>query len=88
MSVKNLASPGPDRIKSEHLKYLPPVLITLERLLTRYLTECKVPKQWKTSKTVLWYKKGDPHEIGSYRPICLLLLRADWTIQSTSSSQE
>ncbi|KAK6767156.1 hypothetical protein RB195_026466 [Necator americanus] len=31
-----------------------------------------VPKQWKTSKTVLLYKKGDPHDIGNYRPICLL----------------
>ncbi|KAK6762364.1 hypothetical protein RB195_023180 [Necator americanus] len=41
-------------------------------LFTRYLSECKVPKQWKTSKTVLLYKKGDPHDIGNYRPICLL----------------
>ncbi|KAK6739357.1 hypothetical protein RB195_021030 [Necator americanus] len=31
-----------------------------------------VPKQWKTSKTVLLYKKVDPHDIGNYRPICLL----------------
>ncbi|KAK6764893.1 hypothetical protein RB195_025000 [Necator americanus] len=31
-----------------------------------------VPKQWETSKTVLLYKKGDPHDIGNYRPICLL----------------
>ncbi|KAK6752533.1 hypothetical protein RB195_003760 [Necator americanus] len=31
-----------------------------------------VPKQWKISKTVLLYKKGDPHDIGNYRPICLL----------------
>ncbi|KAK6752534.1 hypothetical protein RB195_003760 [Necator americanus] len=42
------------------------------RLFTRYLSECKVPKQWKISKTVLLYKKGDPHDIGNYRPICLL----------------
>ncbi|KAK6726467.1 hypothetical protein RB195_004658 [Necator americanus] len=51
----------------------PPVLInTLARLFTRYMSECKVPKQWKTSKTVLLCKKGDPHNIGKYRPICLL----------------
>ncbi|KAK6735633.1 hypothetical protein RB195_018695 [Necator americanus] len=65
--------PGPDRIRLEYLKNLPPVLInTLAKLFTRYLSECKVPKQWKTSKTVLLYKKGDPHKIGNYRPICLL----------------
>ncbi|KAK6749192.1 hypothetical protein RB195_001658 [Necator americanus] len=72
-SVRNRTAPGPDRIRPEHLKNLPPVLInTLARLFTRYLSECKVPQQWKTSKTVLLYKKGDPHDIGNYRPICLL----------------
>ena len=60
-SVRNRTAAGPDRIKPEHLKNLPPVLInTLARLFTRYLAECKVPKQWKTSKTVLLYEKGDP----------------------------
>ncbi|KAK6758218.1 hypothetical protein RB195_015814 [Necator americanus] len=73
MSVRNRTAPGPDRIRPQHLKSLSPVLInTLARLFTRYLSECKVPKQWKTSKTVLLYKKGDPHDLGNYRPICLL----------------
>ncbi|VDP09963.1 unnamed protein product [Heligmosomoides polygyrus] len=59
------------RIRAEHLKDLPPTLAnTLARLFTRYLSECKVPSQWKTSKTVLLYKKGDVHDIGNYRPIC------------------
>ncbi|KAK6748895.1 hypothetical protein RB195_001489 [Necator americanus] len=73
MSVRNRMAPGPDRIRPEHLKSLPPVLInTLARLFTRYLSECKVVKQWKISKTVLLYKKGDLHDIGNCRPICLL----------------
>ncbi|KAK6739366.1 hypothetical protein RB195_021036 [Necator americanus] len=73
MSVRNRTAPCPDRIRAEHLKSLPPVLVnTLARFFTRYLSECKVPKHWKTSKTVLLYKKGDPHDIGNYRPICLL----------------
>ncbi|KAK6745021.1 hypothetical protein RB195_011624 [Necator americanus] len=55
MSVKNRISPGLDRMKPEHQKNLSPVLNTLARLLTRYLSECKVPKQWKISKTVLLY---------------------------------
>ncbi|KAK6763767.1 hypothetical protein RB195_024199 [Necator americanus] len=73
MSVRNRTAPGPDRIRPEQLKNLPPVIInTLAELFTRYLSECKVSKQWKTSKTVLLYKRGDPHDIGNYRPICLL----------------
>uniref|UniRef100_W6NH91 RNA-directed DNA polymerase (Reverse transcriptase) domain containing protein n=1 Tax=Haemonchus contortus TaxID=6289 RepID=W6NH91_HAECO len=72
-SMKNCTAPGPDRIKPEHLKSLPPIIVrTLARLFTRYLSECKVPTSWKTSKTVLLYKKGDPDDTGSYRPICLL----------------
>ncbi|KAE9412750.1 hypothetical protein Angca_007902, partial [Angiostrongylus cantonensis] len=72
-SVKNRTAPGTDKIRSEHLKNIPPVLVnTLARLFTRYLSERKVRTQWKTSKTVLLFKKGDLHDVGSYRPICLL----------------
>ncbi|KAE9414651.1 hypothetical protein Angca_008609, partial [Angiostrongylus cantonensis] len=72
-SVKNRTAPGPDRIRSKHLKHLPPVLVsTLARLFTRYLFKCKVPTQWKTSKTVLLFRKSNLHDIGSYRSVCLL----------------
>ncbi|KAE9413219.1 hypothetical protein Angca_010092, partial [Angiostrongylus cantonensis] len=72
-SVKKRRAPGPDRIRLEHLKNLPPVLVsTLARLFTHYLSECKVPTQCKTSETVLLFRKGDLHHIGNYRPICLL----------------
>ncbi|KAK6750419.1 hypothetical protein RB195_002413 [Necator americanus] len=60
-------------MRSENLKNLPPVLTnTLSGLFTRNLCECEFPKQWKTSETAVMYKKGDPHDITSYRPICLL----------------
>ncbi|KAE9414934.1 hypothetical protein Angca_007856, partial [Angiostrongylus cantonensis] len=72
-TVKNRTEPGPDRITSEHLKNLPSILVnTPARLFTRYLSECKFSTQWKTSKTVLLFKKGDLQDIGNYRPICLL----------------
>ncbi|KAE9414358.1 hypothetical protein Angca_005229, partial [Angiostrongylus cantonensis] len=74
-SVKNRTAPGPDRIRSEHLKNLTPVLVnTLARLFSRYLFERKIPTQWETSKTVLLFKNGDLHDIGNYRPICLLFV--------------
>uniref|UniRef100_A0A158PAX2 Endo/exonuclease/phosphatase domain-containing protein n=1 Tax=Angiostrongylus cantonensis TaxID=6313 RepID=A0A158PAX2_ANGCA len=63
-SVKSRTAPGPKRIRSKHLKNLPPVLVsTLARLFTRYLSECKVTAQKKTSKTVLLFKKGDLHDM-------------------------
>ncbi|KAE9414744.1 hypothetical protein Angca_006938, partial [Angiostrongylus cantonensis] len=72
-SVKSRTAPDPDKIRSEYLKNLPPVLVnTLAWLFTRYLFECKAHTQWKTSKTVLLFKKGDLHDLGNYRPICLL----------------
>nr|CDJ94758.1 RNA-directed DNA polymerase (reverse transcriptase) domain containing protein [Haemonchus contortus] len=72
-SMKICTAPGPDRIRPEHLNSIPPVIIkTLARLFTRYLSECQVPTSWKTSKTVLLYKKGDPNDIGDCRSICLL----------------
>ncbi|KAE9412159.1 hypothetical protein Angca_005538, partial [Angiostrongylus cantonensis] len=72
-SVKNRTAPGSNRIRSEHLKNLPPVLVnTLALLFTGYLSECKVPTQWKASKTVLLFKMGNLHDVGNYRPICLL----------------
>ncbi|KAE9415584.1 hypothetical protein Angca_009991, partial [Angiostrongylus cantonensis] len=72
LSVKNRTAPGPEMIRSEHLKNLTPILVsTLARLFTRFLSECKVPTQWKTSKTML-FKKGDLHDVGNYCLICLL----------------
>ncbi|KAE9420541.1 hypothetical protein Angca_003030, partial [Angiostrongylus cantonensis] len=72
-SVKNRTVPCPDMIRAEHLKNLIPVLInTLVPVFTLYLYESKVPTQWKTSKTVLLFKKGDLHDIGNFGPICLL----------------
>ncbi|KAK6743659.1 hypothetical protein RB195_010755 [Necator americanus] len=67
--------------KPEHLKNLPPVLInTLARIFTRYLSECKVPNSGRPARPCCCIK-GDPHDIGNYRPIA-------YCPSSTSSSQE
>jgi hypothetical protein len=31
----------------------------------------KIPASWKTSLTILLYKKGNPTELANYRPIAL-----------------
>ncbi|KAK6737651.1 hypothetical protein RB195_020018 [Necator americanus] len=59
MSARNLTAPGPDRIRPEQLKNLPPALInTLTRLFTRYLSECK---DWKV------LDEGQPCEQAGFR---------------------
>ncbi|KAK6765743.1 hypothetical protein RB195_025572 [Necator americanus] len=68
MSFQRLSHPKYDILS----KLLPVLINTLARVFTRYLSECKVPKQSKTSETAFLYKKENPDDIGNYRPICLL----------------
>ncbi|KAK6761688.1 hypothetical protein RB195_022680 [Necator americanus] len=69
MSVRNRTGPVNNEIRSEHLKNFPPVLVNnMVKLFTHYLSECKILKQWKTSRAVFLCKKGDPHGIDNYRP--------------------
>ncbi|KAK6763795.1 hypothetical protein RB195_024213 [Necator americanus] len=58
ISVKNRTSLGPDRIKPEHPKYLPPVLInTLARLFTLNLLPCKVQWNGKPARPCRVFKR-------------------------------
>ncbi|VDM62172.1 unnamed protein product [Angiostrongylus costaricensis] len=51
--VENRTAPGPETIRPEHLKNLPPVLVnTLARLLTRYLSDFKVKICTYNARTV------------------------------------
>ncbi|GBP46930.1 Probable RNA-directed DNA polymerase from transposon X-element [Eumeta japonica] len=66
-------SPGPDNITNEILKIGAPLLLSHRTLVFNLsLKTEEVPKQWCNSNIVLLYKKGDPLDIGNYRPISLL----------------
>ncbi|KAH7704683.1 reverse transcriptase [Aphelenchoides avenae] len=72
-SMKNGKAPGPDGITTKKLKAGGPHLWkTLAKFFSHCLKTGKIPAQWKESKTVLIFKKGDPEDIANYRPICLL----------------
>uniref|UniRef100_A0A0M3HL83 Reverse transcriptase domain-containing protein n=1 Tax=Ascaris lumbricoides TaxID=6252 RepID=A0A0M3HL83_ASCLU len=43
-----------------------------QKIYVLVLKKDAIPKAWSTSKTVLLKKKGDPEDLGNYRPITLL----------------
>ncbi|GBP22261.1 Putative uncharacterized transposon-derived protein F52C9.6 [Eumeta japonica] len=66
-------SPGPDNIPNEALKIGKPILIQhLITLFNKILETQNIPQKWGESRITLLYKKGDPQDIGNYRPISLL----------------
>ncbi|KIH63066.1 hypothetical protein ANCDUO_06643 [Ancylostoma duodenale] len=72
-SLKKGTVPGPDGITADLLRVGG---YTMHKLLadhfTSYLEAGIIPDQWKSSKTVLIFKKGDKEDIENYLPIALL----------------
>ncbi|EYC46025.1 hypothetical protein Y032_0411g969 [Ancylostoma ceylanicum] len=72
-SLKKETIPGPDGITADLLRVEG---YTMHKLLADhfncYLEAGTIPNQWKCSKTVLIFKKGDKEDIGNYRLIALL----------------
>ena len=66
-------APGKDGIEVELLKVGGATLwAALAARFSKYKRELHVPRQWKESKTILLFKKGDKELLKNYRPICLL----------------
>lgn len=71
--LKSDKSPGSDNITNDALKTACFILATpLAKLFNLILETGITPSQWSESKIILLYKKGDPKDIGNYRPISLL----------------
>jgi hypothetical protein len=75
LCLKNLKmdkAPSPDKISNSILKSLPPKFHTVLYLFfLHYYKITQIPSSWKTSLTILFYKKGNPTHLSNYRPIAL-----------------
>lgn len=71
--MKPKTAPGPDHVTGDFLKTCNNIIIQkLTERFNRYLADQQIPDQWKSSKTVLLFKKGERDNIKNYRPIALL----------------
>ncbi|CAK1589283.1 unnamed protein product [Parnassius mnemosyne] len=71
--IKNHKSVGPDSIPADLWKLLGPIAVQwLTKLFNQILTSMKIPKSWRHSYLVPFYKnKGDVSDCGNYRGIKL-----------------
>uniref|UniRef100_A0A7E4UZN1 Reverse transcriptase domain-containing protein n=1 Tax=Panagrellus redivivus TaxID=6233 RepID=A0A7E4UZN1_PANRE len=73
MKMKIRTAPGRDNVTPDSLRY---GAITLSQLLTDLFNQIAeegcLHEDMTFSRTILLYKKGDPLDIGNYRPISLL----------------
>ena len=72
-TMKTSTAPGPDHLSVEFLRAGGQRLHEiLASHLTSYLQKERIPDQWRTSRTVLFFKKDEREYLRNYRPICLL----------------
>ena len=71
--MKAGTAPGPDHISPDLLRAGGHRFHKiLAAHMTSYLQKERIPNQWRTSRTILLYKKCDCGDIWNYRQICLL----------------
>ena len=63
---------GRDGIPSKLLKYGVESLIQLTKLTQKIFYQQRIPNEWRTSTTILMFKKGDKKLTSNYRRIYLL----------------
>jgi hypothetical protein len=69
----NNKAPGPDNIPNSILKNMPTQFHNLLYLLFHQCyKQQQIPTSWKTSLTILLYKKSDPSILTNHRPIALI----------------
>ena len=65
------SSPGDDRLTYHHWRTLDPDAVLITLILNTCLKFKKIPKPWKSTSTILIYKKGDRQDLGNWRPISI-----------------
>ena len=70
--TKNGTATGNDHINIDTLKAGEDTISkTLPKLYTKCLSERQIPTQWKNTKMMIIFKKGNKNNFENYRPICL-----------------
>ena len=65
------SSPGEDRLTYHHWRTLDPEATLITMILNVCLKYKKIPQAWKSTNTILIYKKGDRQDLGNWRPISI-----------------
>ena len=70
--MRSGASPCPfDQISSLIIKKCPIIQTMVWKIIDKIWSDGDFPKIWKSSFTVLAYKKGSPSDVSNFRPITL-----------------
>jgi hypothetical protein len=71
-SLSNNKAPGPDKIPNSILKNMPPRFYKILFIFFKHCYKQKqIPTSWKTSLTILLYKKGNPSQLTNHKSIAL-----------------